>query len=56
MVDFSLPIRIKFNSDDYWDNGRKPVKPNLSVLLEDLYERGDRQRPFFEKVARQTRQ
>jgi pimeloyl-ACP methyl ester carboxylesterase len=56
MVDFSLPIRIKVNNDDYWTNDRKLVKPNLSVLLEDLYERGDRQRPFFEKVTRETRQ
>lgn len=49
MVDFAQPIRIRVNSVLEWDNGRKPIVPNLTVLLEDLYERGDRQRPFFEK-------
>jgi pimeloyl-ACP methyl ester carboxylesterase len=56
MVDFSLPIRIRVNNEHDWDNSRKPLKPDLSVLLEDLYERGDRQRPFFYKVPFQTRQ
>jgi hypothetical protein len=56
MVDFSLPIRIRVNNEHDWNNDRKPVKPDLSVLLEDLYDRGDRQRPFFYKVPFQTRQ
>ena len=28
----------------------KEIKPNLGVLMEDLYERGDRQRPFYDKL------
>ncbi|WP_157369453.1 hypothetical protein [Zavarzinella formosa] len=45
--DYTKPVSIKVGD-------RKPilkeVKPNLGVLMEDLYERGDRQRPYFDKI------
>jgi hypothetical protein len=29
---------------------KKPVRPSLTTLLEDLYSRGDRQRLFWAKL------
>jgi predicted esterase len=47
MLDYSKPVRVKIND-------AKPVtqtiSPNIEVLMEDLYQRGDRQRPYFEKI------
>ena len=44
MLDYSKPVRLKVN-----DN--KPITekitPQIPVLMEDLYDRGDRQRPYF---------
>jgi len=48
MLDYSKPVTIKV------PNVQKPVTkkitPSIEVLMEDLYDRGDRQRPYFEKV------
>jgi pimeloyl-ACP methyl ester carboxylesterase len=47
MFDYSKPVKVTVGE-------KKPllkeVKPNLGVLMEDLYERGDRQRPYFDKL------
>ena len=50
MIDFEKPVKVQWNGADVRVNNNKPIKPNYAVLLEDLYQRGDRQRPFFEKV------
>lgn len=47
MFDYSKPIMLKVGERAAV---KKEVKPNLAVLMEDLYERADRQRPFFEKI------
>jgi hypothetical protein len=47
MLDYTKPVKVKVN-------GGKPVtekiSPKIEVLMEDLYQRGDRQRPYFEKI------
>ena len=47
MFDVTKPVKVTVGE-------RKPIvkeiKPNLGVLMEDLYERGDRQRPFYDKL------
>src|SRR5262249_30181353 len=48
MIDFDKPLTIRVNFEAKWNN--KPVKPSLDTLLEDLYQRGDRQRLFLAKV------
>jgi hypothetical protein len=48
-VNFDAPLKVSFN-------GRKlslpegSAQPSLSVLLEDVRTRGDRQRPFWAKI------
>ena len=47
-VDFDKPVKV-------WVNGRvvavnRKVQPDLATLLEDCYQRGDRQRPFVAKL------
>jgi hypothetical protein len=46
MVDYTKPVQLFVGE-------MKPVKkvitPQIAVLMEDLYERADRQRPYFEK-------
>jgi pimeloyl-ACP methyl ester carboxylesterase len=48
MLDYSKPVTVKVAGLP------KPVTqkitPRIEVLMEDLYERGDRQRPYFERV------
>jgi predicted esterase len=47
MLDYTKPVSFRVN------NGRmtkQTVTPSPAVLMEDLFSRGDRQRPFFEKV------
>ncbi|MBO0699694.1 MAG: hypothetical protein J2P46_14960, partial [Zavarzinella sp.] len=48
LVDYSKPVTVKLGHDS------KPVKkliaPEIPVLMEDLYERGDRQRPYFARM------
>jgi hypothetical protein len=47
MFDYSKPIKLI-------SDGKKPliqtVSPSIDVLMEDLFERGDRQRPYFGKI------
>jgi acetyl esterase/lipase len=46
-VDIEKPVVISVNLKVLW---QQKVKPNLSLLLDDLYERGDRQRPYIARV------
>ena len=48
-VDFTKPIRLTFNNRKVPDPP-EGIKPNVSVLLEDVRTRADRQRPFWAKV------
>jgi pimeloyl-ACP methyl ester carboxylesterase len=48
MIDFDKPVTIRVHFTVKWNN--KPIKPSLDTLLEDLYQRGDRQRLFLAKV------
>jgi len=50
MVDFERPITVTLNGKYKWTNGGKAVKPDISTMLEDFYDRNDRQRLFFYKV------
>jgi hypothetical protein len=51
MIDFSKPVKVQWNQADIRAvNNNKPFTANFRVLLEDLYTRGDRQRPYFEKL------
>jgi predicted esterase len=54
MIDFDRPVKINWNSAEIKFNQGKPLKPGLLVLLEDLYERGDKIHPFFEKIELST--
>lgn len=49
MVDFSKPVTITVNN--HTAISRRPIGPKLDVLLGDLFERGDRQRLFLDKVV-----
>lgn len=48
-IDFAKPVVVKIE-DRLSGNWSKTLTPKVSVLLEDLYERGDRQRPFFQRI------
>ncbi|VTS05828.1 carboxylesterase family protein [Tuwongella immobilis] len=50
MIDLTKPITIRVNGRLTWNNGNKPVQPDLQVMLEDLYKRGDRQRTYIARV------
>jgi pimeloyl-ACP methyl ester carboxylesterase len=47
MVDYSKPVRMKVNDGK---STTQKIVPKIDVLMEDLYERADRQRPYFERV------
>lgn len=47
MLDYSKPIRVKVNDGKVTT---QKISPNIEVLMDDLYQRGDRQRPYFEKM------
>ncbi len=47
MIDFAKPITVKVNQREVF---KKVLTPKISVLLEDLYERGDRQRPALQRI------
>jgi len=49
VVDFEKPIRITLNGKKV-SGSRGSIQPDLTVLLEDVRTRGDRQRPFWAKV------
>lgn len=48
MLDYTKPVTVKLTG------AQKPVTktitPKIEVLMEDLYDRGDRQRPYFERI------
>ena len=48
-VDFAKPVRVNISGrvSGAWSG---QLTPKITVLLEDLYERGDRQRPFYQKI------
>jgi hypothetical protein len=48
MIDMDRPLTIRSGFRAVWVNRR--VTPSLGVLLEDLYERGDRQQLFLARV------
>lgn len=47
LIDFSRKVKIRLNRANY-----KPImlSPSMNVLLNDLYEHGDRQRVFVQKI------
>jgi pimeloyl-ACP methyl ester carboxylesterase len=49
MVDFAKPVAVKIGSGGN-KVFKKELTPKISVLLEDLYERGDRQRPYYQRI------
>ena len=57
MIDWTKPIRVQLNGslpDGYPRVGRK-IEPNLEILLEDYYERGDRRTLFLNKLELDVR-
>ena len=52
MIDFDKPLTVRWNKDSKPSTplNKKKVTPNLETLLEDLANRGDRQRLFVAKV------
>jgi hypothetical protein len=48
MIDFAKPVSMRVN--DAIVLNKKMVKPSLAVMLEDLYQRGDRQRVYLAKL------
>lgn len=47
MLDYAKPIKVRMGSAKPVE---KRISPSIEVLMEDLYDRGDRQRPYFEKL------
>lgn len=47
MVDFDKPVQVFLNSGGL---SKRKVTPDLATLLEDFYQRGDRQQLFFAKL------
>jgi hypothetical protein len=48
MIDFDKPVLIRVGTDT---KHNKKVPPSLTTMLDDLYERGDRQQLFLAKVT-----
>jgi hypothetical protein len=48
MIDFERPLTVGVNRKIRWPN--RKVGPSLATLLEDLFQRGDRQRLFLAKM------
>ena len=48
MIDFTKPLTVRLNGGTVYVN--RQVAPSLTTLLEDLYQRGDRQRLFWAKL------
>jgi hypothetical protein len=48
MIDFDKPVLIRVGLETKHNN---KVSPSLATMLEDLYQRGDRQRLFLAKVS-----
>jgi acetyl esterase/lipase len=49
MVDFSKPLTVRVNGELRMNNQR--VQPSMRTLMEDLYQRGDRQRLYVAKLT-----
>ena len=47
-ADFTKPISVSIKG--HGNAWTKSLTPKIDVLLEDLYERGDRQRPFYQRI------
>ncbi|MFO0927760.1 MAG: hypothetical protein U0736_12100 [Gemmataceae bacterium] len=47
MIDFEKPVNVKVGFTVYWN---RKVTPSLEVLLEDLYERGDRKHLYLARI------
>jgi hypothetical protein len=47
-IDFEKPVSVTLNQRTIMN--KRKVTPSLGVLLEDFYQRGDRQRLFFVKL------
>jgi len=48
MVNFDKPVTVDWNGNKVWNN--KLVTRRLDTLLDDLVQRGDRQRLFTAKL------
>jgi pimeloyl-ACP methyl ester carboxylesterase len=53
MIDFDRPLTVTVGFANLWTN--RKVAPSLEVLLEDLYQRGDRQQLFLAKIPMKLR-
>jgi hypothetical protein len=51
MIDFAKPVTVRFNTLTTWNSGGKPIPPSFHTLLEDFYQRSDRQRLFLAKIV-----
>ncbi|HZV07415.1 MAG TPA: hypothetical protein VE999_20190 [Gemmataceae bacterium] len=49
MIDFDKPVTVRHGFSTVL--GKSKVSPSLEVLLEDLYQRGDREHLFLAKIA-----
>jgi hypothetical protein len=49
MIDFDKPVTVTANLQARVSNQR--IKPSAEVMLEDLYQRGDRQQLFLAKIT-----
>jgi hypothetical protein len=52
MIDWNKPVRVQVNGSipKHFPQRGKAVQPNLEVLLEDYYDRGDRRQLFLNKI------
>lgn len=50
MLDYTKPVQLNVGEAKPL---KKTITPQIPVLMEDLFERADRQRPYFEKVEYQ---
>jgi hypothetical protein len=48
MIDFAKPVTFRVNGRQV---GPMRVQPSLATLLEDFYERGDRQQLYFARLS-----
>ncbi len=49
MIDYAKPVQVRVNGG-IAGRGNRMIQPSLHTLLEDLYQRGDRQRLYFAKI------